>query len=114
MDYCRTASTQASLALTLVAILIGTKASRVFVSTTPTALLQRPKAEWYVFLLLEAVDRSLGNKEGWADLKWKTPDQGVATHVYAAFDPNLKGMKRVTLSPCEHILEDTDIEPDRS
>ncbi|KAI1153714.1 WW domain-containing oxidoreductase [Nemania diffusa] len=39
---------------------------------------------------LQAVDRSLGNKEGWADLKWKTPDQGVATHVYAAFDPNLK------------------------
>ncbi|KAJ8119724.1 hypothetical protein ONZ43_g3389 [Nemania bipapillata] len=39
---------------------------------------------------LRAVDRGLGNMEGWADFKWKTADQGVATHVYAAFDPNLK------------------------
>ncbi|KAI0104691.1 WW domain-containing oxidoreductase [Nemania sp. FL0031] len=39
---------------------------------------------------LQAVDRALGNKEGWADFKWKTSDQGAATYVYAAFDPNLK------------------------
>ncbi|KAI0857765.1 WW domain-containing oxidoreductase [Xylaria cubensis] len=39
---------------------------------------------------LRAVDRSLGNKEGWAPFKWKTADQGAATHVYAAFDPNLE------------------------
>ncbi|TGJ80817.1 hypothetical protein E0Z10_g7961 [Xylaria hypoxylon] len=42
------------------------------------------------FPSLQAVDRGLGNKEGWAEFKWKTPDQGAATHVYAAFDPNLK------------------------
>ncbi|KAI1074547.1 WW domain-containing oxidoreductase [Whalleya microplaca] len=39
---------------------------------------------------LRAADRALGNKEGWSDFKWKTPDQGAATHVYACFDPNLK------------------------
>ncbi|KAI6084695.1 WW domain-containing oxidoreductase [Hypoxylon rubiginosum] len=39
---------------------------------------------------LRAVDRAWGNKEGWADFKWKTPDRGAATHVYAAFDPNIK------------------------
>ncbi|KAJ8131115.1 hypothetical protein O1611_g2508 [Lasiodiplodia mahajangana] len=39
---------------------------------------------------LQAVDRALGNKEGWAPFKWKTSDQGAATYVYAAFDPNLK------------------------
>ncbi|KAK2060032.1 WW domain-containing oxidoreductase [Colletotrichum caudatum] len=39
---------------------------------------------------LTTVDRSLGNKEGWAEFKWKTPDEGVATHVYASFEPSLK------------------------
>ncbi|KAI1089022.1 WW domain-containing oxidoreductase [Rostrohypoxylon terebratum] len=47
--------------------------------------------DWNVQLpSLRAADRALGNKEGWADFKWKTPDEGAATHVYAAFDPNLK------------------------
>ncbi|EGX92248.1 short-chain dehydrogenase, putative [Cordyceps militaris CM01] len=39
---------------------------------------------------LKDADRSLGNKEGWEDFKWKTPDQGAATHVFAAFEPSLK------------------------
>ncbi|KAL6899932.1 hypothetical protein GGI43DRAFT_427645 [Trichoderma evansii] len=39
---------------------------------------------------LAAVDKSLGNAEGWADFKWKTPERGVATHIYAAFEPSLK------------------------
>ncbi|KAI1161776.1 WW domain-containing oxidoreductase [Nemania serpens] len=39
---------------------------------------------------LQAADRALGNKEGWAPFNWKTSDQGAATFVYAAFDPNLK------------------------
>ncbi|KAL0929734.1 short-chain dehydrogenase reductase family [Colletotrichum truncatum] len=39
---------------------------------------------------LPTIDRLLGNKEGWADFKWKTLDQGIATHVYAAFEPSLK------------------------
>ncbi|KAM0257663.1 hypothetical protein ACHAQJ_004227 [Trichoderma viride] len=39
---------------------------------------------------LAAVDRALGNTEGWEDFKWKTPERGVATHIYAAFEPTLK------------------------
>lgn len=39
-----------------------------------------------------AVDQSMGNAEGWEEFKWKTLGQGVATHVYAAFEPSLKGI----------------------
>ncbi|KAJ2984314.1 hypothetical protein NQ176_g61 [Zarea fungicola] len=42
------------------------------------------------FESLKDADRSLGNKEGWEDFMWKTPDQGAATHVFAAFEPSLK------------------------
>ncbi|EFQ32432.1 WW domain-containing oxidoreductase [Colletotrichum graminicola] len=42
------------------------------------------------FAGLTTMDRSLGNKEGWAEFKWKTPDEGSATHVYASFEPSLK------------------------
>ena len=38
-----------------------------------------------------AADKTLGNREGWREFKVKTLDQGVATHVYAAFDPGLDG-----------------------
>lgn len=31
----------------------------------------------------------MGNKEGWTDFKLKSADSGVATHVYAAFEPGL-------------------------
>ncbi|KAJ6780783.1 hypothetical protein PWT90_05687 [Aphanocladium album] len=41
------------------------------------------------FESLKDADRVLGNKEGWSDFKWKTADEGAATHVYAAFSPNL-------------------------
>lgn len=38
------------------------------------------------------MDRELGNKEGFADgFDFKPPERGVATHVYAAFEPSLKG-----------------------
>ena len=41
---------------------------------------------------IAAADRLLGNAEGWATgFDFKTPDRGVATHVYAAFEPSLKG-----------------------
>lgn len=34
----------------------------------------------------------LGNSEGWRDgFKFKTLERGVATHIYAAFEPSLKG-----------------------
>lgn len=40
----------------------------------------------------EGVDKELGNKEGFsAGFDFKTPERGVATHVYAAFEPSLKG-----------------------
>lgn len=40
----------------------------------------------------EAVDKSFGNREGWStSFDFKTPERGVATHVYAAFAPELKG-----------------------
>jgi hypothetical protein len=44
---------------------------------------------------IEKVDRELGNKEGFmSGFEFKSPERGVATHVYAAFEPSLKG--RVT------------------
>ena len=46
----------------------------------------------------EDVDKELGNIEGFAeDFDYKTPARGVATHVYASFEPSLKG--RSFLSP---------------
>lgn len=39
----------------------------------------------------EAVDRAMGNSEGWADFKLTTLEEGAATHVYASFEPSLKG-----------------------
>ncbi|RFU77519.1 ww domain-containing oxidoreductase [Trichoderma arundinaceum] len=39
---------------------------------------------------LAAVDKAFGNAEGWEDFKWKSPERGVATHIYAAFEPSLK------------------------
>ena len=41
----------------------------------------------------EDVDKDLGNKEGFAEgFDVKTPARGVATHVYASFEPSLKGL----------------------
>ncbi|KAK0726122.1 WW domain-containing oxidoreductase [Lasiosphaeris hirsuta] len=42
------------------------------------------------FAALTAADKSLGNWEGWSELRVKTQDEGVATHVYGAFHPELK------------------------
>jgi NAD(P)-dependent dehydrogenase (short-subunit alcohol dehydrogenase family) len=39
-----------------------------------------------------AADRALGNAEGWSEFKYKTLDQGIATMLYAAFEPSLSGM----------------------
>ncbi|CAG8396540.1 unnamed protein product [Penicillium salamii] len=47
--------------------------------------------DWNTEVGLQSVDRQLGNREGWQDFKLKTLDSGAATHVYAAFDPALKG-----------------------
>ena len=38
----------------------------------------------------EAIDMKLGNKEGLTEnFDIKTPEHGVATHTYAAFEPSL-------------------------
>ncbi|EHK45986.1 hypothetical protein TRIATDRAFT_264467 [Trichoderma atroviride IMI 206040] len=39
---------------------------------------------------MTALDKSLGNII-WDEIPWKTPERGVATHIYAAFEPSLKG-----------------------
>lgn len=40
----------------------------------------------------EATDKALGNWEGFEEgFRWKTDDQGIATHVFAAFHPSLEG-----------------------
>lgn len=39
---------------------------------------------------LAAIDKELGNTEGWAGLRFIEPQHGVATHVYAAFDPAMR------------------------
>ncbi|KAK3380960.1 hypothetical protein B0H63DRAFT_523698 [Podospora didyma] len=42
------------------------------------------------FPALTALDKKMGNREAWEGLKVKTADEGVATHVYGAFHPELK------------------------
>ncbi|KAK4152480.1 short-chain dehydrogenase TIC 32, chloroplastic [Chaetomidium leptoderma] len=39
---------------------------------------------------LRATDRAMGNREGWGEFKFKNNDQGIATHVFAAFHPSLE------------------------
>ncbi|KAF2497542.1 putative short-chain dehydrogenase [Lophium mytilinum] len=63
------------------------------------------KLDWEVDfndLRERALDKVQGNKEGWADFKFKTGDSGsgVATHVYAAFDPSLSGRNGAYLQDC--------------
>lgn len=38
----------------------------------------------------EAADKIMGNADGWTDFKVKTPEEGAATYVYAAFEPSLQ------------------------
>jgi hypothetical protein len=33
----------------------------------------------------------MGNASGWTGLKFKSNDEGIATHVFAAFHPSLEG-----------------------
>jgi hypothetical protein len=33
----------------------------------------------------------MGNFEGWKEFEFKSLEQGAMTHVYAAFEPSLKG-----------------------
>ncbi|TFB01441.1 Short-chain dehydrogenase [Trichoderma ghanense] len=57
------------------------------------------------FATLAAADRLLGNAEGWhTGFDFKTPDRGVATHIYAAFEPSLKEVNGVYLEDA-HIAD---------
>ncbi|OTA07746.1 Short-chain dehydrogenase/reductase [Trichoderma parareesei] len=57
------------------------------------------------FATLAAADRLLGNAEGWlTEFDFKTPDRGVATHIYAAFEPSLKEVNGVYLEDA-HVAD---------
>jgi hypothetical protein len=43
-------------------------------------------------ITIGSADKALGNREGWKEFDAKPLERGVATHIYAAFDPALKGM----------------------
>ncbi|OTA70418.1 WW domain-containing oxidoreductase [Hypoxylon sp. EC38] len=61
--------------------------------------------DWSVgFDGLRAVDKALGNKEGWTEYIYRTPQAGAATHVYAAFSPSLKDHNGAYLQDC-HIAD---------
>ncbi|KAI1495951.1 NAD(P)-binding protein [Biscogniauxia marginata] len=49
--------------------------------------------DWSVdYAVLQAADRALGNKEGWANgFELKSVERGAATHVFASFSPSLEG-----------------------
>ncbi|KAL7910387.1 hypothetical protein GGI35DRAFT_448632 [Trichoderma velutinum] len=54
---------------------------------------------------LAAADKLLGNSEGWdAGFNFKTMENGVATHIYAAFEPSLKEHNGVYLEDA-HIAD---------
>lgn len=44
------------------------------------------------YTTIGSIDRAFGNPEGWTKgPNLKPLETGVATHIYAAFDPNLRG-----------------------
>ncbi|KAJ3956836.1 hypothetical protein N0V92_006620 [Colletotrichum tropicale] len=45
-------------------------------------------------------DINVGSKLMWAEFNPKTPDQGVATHIYTAFSPDLKGLNGKYFNDC--------------
>ncbi|EEQ28765.1 hypothetical protein McanMca71_001163 [Microsporum canis] len=53
---------------------------------------------------LQNLDKWLGNREGWKRFDLKSPERGAATHVYAAFDPNLKCSNGAYLTDC-HVAD---------
>ncbi|KAI8206210.1 Retinol dehydrogenase 14 [Colletotrichum sp. SAR 10_76] len=49
---------------------------------------------------LREQDINVGSKLMWAEFNPKTPDQGVATHIYTAFSPELKGLNGKYFNDC--------------
>jgi NAD(P)-dependent dehydrogenase (short-subunit alcohol dehydrogenase family) len=57
--------------------------------------------DWAVdFPTLQAADRAFGNAEGWREFSFRSPQAGASTHVYAAFDPELKDHNGAYLLDC--------------
>ncbi|KAK1830996.1 hypothetical protein QBC39DRAFT_409048 [Podospora conica] len=55
-----------------------------------------------LFAELHAVDKSLGNLEGWdTELKLMSPDEGAATAMFAAFSPELEDHNGAYLQDCQ-------------
>ncbi|KAL4885683.1 hypothetical protein BJY04DRAFT_180238 [Aspergillus karnatakaensis] len=54
--------------------------------------------------ILQALDKSLGNVEGWGEMKPKSNQQGAATTAYAAFAPELHDHNGAYLQDC-HIAD---------
>ncbi|KAI1389960.1 NAD(P)-binding protein [Hypoxylon trugodes] len=50
---------------------------------------------------LKSADQLLGNAEGWSEFKWKSPQQGAATHAFAAFSPSLNSHNGAYLQDCQ-------------
>jgi hypothetical protein len=47
----------------------------------------------------------MGNGSGWTDFEFKSNDEGIATHVFAAFHPSLEGEGScVEFPPCYSSL----------
>jgi len=66
----------------------GLTASSLHPGAIPTNLGRHMDPEDLAGLI--KLDKELGNYEGeWTDFPWKTLSQGTATHVFAAFDPNI-------------------------
>lgn len=54
-------------------------------------------------MVLVAADKALGNPEGWVtEFNFKSQQRGVATFVYAAFDPSLKGNDPISCIRTDH------------
>ncbi|KAF7122185.1 hypothetical protein CNMCM5793_000142 [Aspergillus hiratsukae] len=53
---------------------------------------------------LSALDRAQGNPEGWKGIDPKPLETGVATHIYAAFDPDLAEHNGKYLTDC-HVAD---------
>ncbi|WYZ38118.1 hypothetical protein EsH8_III_000032 [Colletotrichum jinshuiense] len=49
---------------------------------------------------LRAQDINMGNRYMWSEFNPKTEDQGIATHVYTAFSPDLEGLNGSYFNDC--------------
>ncbi|KAL9107384.1 MAG: hypothetical protein Q9187_008435, partial [Circinaria calcarea] len=53
------------------------------------------------FASLNELDKQIGDPLGWSGFEWLTPNQGVATHVFAAFSPSIVDHNGAYLEKCD-------------